>query len=104
MLISVRERTREIGLRRAVGARRRDVQVQFLLESSLLAGAGGVIGVLAGIAATQLSAVIGAWEAILSWPAAGIGFAFSVTVGMTFGMYPALRASRVEPIEALRSG
>jgi putative ABC transport system permease protein len=102
MLISVRERTREIGLRRAVGARRRDVQIQFLLEAALLAGTGGILGVLAGIAATHVSAALGIWGTVFSWPAAALGFAFSLTVGLVFGIYPALRAAHLEPIVALR--
>jgi putative ABC transport system permease protein len=103
MLISVRERTREIGLRRALGARRRDVQIQFLLEAALLAGAGGVLGILGGLAATHASAALGMWDTVISWPAAALGFVFSVTVGLIFGIYPAVRASRIEPITALRS-
>jgi ABC-type antimicrobial peptide transport system permease subunit len=103
MLISVRERTREIALRRAVGARRRDVQIQFLLEAALLAGTGGSLGVLVGLMATRASAALGAWDTVLSWPSAGLGFAFSVTVGLVFGLYPALRAARLEPIAALRA-
>jgi putative ABC transport system permease protein len=103
MLISVRERTREIGLRRAVGARRRDVQVQFLFEAGLQAGTGGIVGIVVGFAATRVTAAFGAWDPIFSWPAAVLGFAFSVTVGLVFGLYPALRASRLEPITALRA-
>jgi putative ABC transport system permease protein len=103
MLIAVRERTREIGLRRAVGARRRDVQIQFLLEAALLAGTGGILGILAGLAATRASAALGTWDTVFSWPSAALGFAFSVTVGVVFGLYPALRAARLEPIAALRS-
>jgi putative ABC transport system permease protein len=103
MLISVRERTREIALRRAVGARRRDVQIQFLLEAALLAGTGGSLGVLVGLMATRASAALGAWDTVLSWPSAGLGFAFSVTVGLVFGLYPALSAARLEPIAALRA-
>lgn len=103
MLISVRERTREIGLRRALGARPHDILVQFLVEAGLLAGAGGIIGVLAGIGAARAAAVSGAWETLVSWPVAGVAFAFSITVGVLFGIYPALRASRLEPIQALKS-
>jgi putative ABC transport system permease protein len=103
MLISVRERTREIGLRRALGARRRDVQIQFLLEAALLAGSGGVLGVLAGLASARASATLGMWDTVISWPAAALGFAFSVTIGLIFGIYPAIRASHLEPIAALRS-
>ena len=103
MLISVRERTREIGLRRALGARRRDVQMQFLLEAALLAGTGGILGVLAGLASARASATLGMWDTAISWPAAALGFAFSVTIGLIFGLYPAIRASHLEPIAALRS-
>jgi putative ABC transport system permease protein len=104
MLISVRERTREIGLRRALGARRQDIRLQFLTEAALLAGTGGLTGVLAGSAATRIAPLFGAWETVFSWPAAAVAFGFSLTVGLVFGLYPALRASRLEPIQALRSG
>jgi putative ABC transport system permease protein len=103
MLMSVRERTREIGLRRALGARPRDIRLQFLVEATLVAGAGGLLGVAAGIGSTHVAAVLGSWEALVSWPAASMAFAFSVTVGVIFGLYPAVRASRLEPIQALRS-
>lgn len=103
MLIAVRERTPEIGLRRAVGATRRDIRTQFLLESALLAGSGGVIGVVAGITAALAISWLGYWETIISWPAVFAGFAFSVAVGLVFGIYPAVRAAALEPIEALRS-
>ena len=104
MLISVRERVREIGLRRAVGARRRDIQVQFLVEAALLAGVGGTLGVMAGVAATHAASALGAWDTLLSWPAAAMGFLVSVTIGLLFGIYPAIRAACLEPIEALRAG
>ncbi len=103
MLIAVRERTPEIGLRRALGATRRDIRIQFLLESGLLAGSGGVIGVVGGVAAAVAVSQFGYWETIISWPAALAGFGFSVTVGLVFGIYPAVRAAVLEPIEALRA-
>jgi len=103
MLISVRERTNEIGLRRAIGAQRRDIRNQFLIESALLAGVGGVIGIAVGIGSTFAVSSLGYWQTIISWPAAGAAFAFSVAVGIIFGIYPAMRAAQLEPIEALRS-
>ncbi len=102
MLISVRERTHEIGLRRALGATRRDIRLQFLLESGLIAGAGGVTGVLVGVAAVVAIGWLGYWPAIISWPAAFGGCVFSIAVGLIFGIYPATRAAALEPIEALR--
>ena len=103
MLISVRERTREIGLRRAVGAMRRDIRNQFLFESGLLAGTGGLAGVLIGAGGAWAASVFGYWDAVISWPAAFVAFGFSAALGVIFGLYPALRAARLEPTEALRS-
>jgi len=103
MLISVRERTPEIGLRRALGATRADIRLQFLMESVLLAGAGGLIGVFSGVAAALAVSQLGTWETVISWPAAGVGLAFSMFVGLVFGIYPAARAAAMEPIEALRA-
>jgi putative ABC transport system permease protein len=103
MLMSVRERTREIGLRRALGALRRDIRNQFLFESAMLAGAGGVAGVVGGVGLSMAVSSLGYWPAMVSWPAAIIAFAFSVAVGVFFGLYPAMRAACLEPVEALRS-
>ena len=103
MLMSVRERTREIGLRRALGAMRRDIRIQFLLESAMLAGAGGVAGVAGGVGLSWAVSSLGYWPALVSWPAAAAAFSFSVLVGIFFGLYPATRAARLEPIQALRS-
>ena len=103
MLISVRERTREIGLRRAVGALRRDIRTQFLLESTMLAGAGGLLGVIAGVTGSLAVAALGYWETVVSWPAGVVGFSFSVALGIGFGIYPAVCAARLEPIQALRA-
>jgi len=103
MLMSVRERRREIGLRRAIGATRRDIRNQFLVESALLAGSGGVIGVLFGVGAALSVSALSSWQTVISWPAASVGFVFSVTVGIIFGLYPATRAARLEPIQALRA-
>ena len=102
MLVSVTERTREIGIRMAIGARGRDILVQFLLEAIVLTAAGGVIGMALGtIAARALASAMG-WPALLSVQSYVMSFAFSTVVGVLFGFYPALRASRLDPIEALR--
>ncbi len=103
MLISVRERTREIGLRRAIGARRCDIRNQFLLESVMLAGLGGLVGVTVGVGSAWIIGVLGYADMVISWPAATIGVVFSVSLGVTFGLYPAVRAAALEPIEALRA-
>jgi putative ABC transport system permease protein len=103
MLMSVRERRREIGLRRALGALRRDIRNQFLLESSILAGTGGVAGVVSGVGLSLAVSWLGYLPATISWPAAAVGFFFSVVVGLFFGLYPAARAAGLEPIEALRA-
>ena len=103
MLMSVRERTREIGLRRALGALRRDIRNQFLLESAILAGMGGVAGVISGVGLSLAISSLGYWPATVSWPAAAVAFSFSVVVGIFFGFYPAARAARLEPIDALRA-
>jgi len=103
MLISVRERTGEIGLRRAVGALERDIRNQFLLEAAILSCAGGLLGVLSGVAGALMLSRLGYWETVISWPAAGVGFLFSASLGIVFGIYPALRAAGLEPIEALRA-
>jgi putative ABC transport system permease protein len=109
MLVSVTERTREIGIRMAVGARSRDVLRQFLVESVLLSCIGGIIGIVLGISAsigvTKLinSISVGSdWPVVISLPAAGIALAFAAVVGIFFGYYPARRASRLDPIDALR--
>ncbi len=103
MLISVRERTAEIGLRRALGALRRDIRNQFLMEAAILSGSGGLLGVLSGVAGALTLSNLGYWETVVSWPAAGVAFLFSASLGIIFGIYPALRAARLEPIDALRA-
>ena len=103
MLTACRERRREIGLRRAIGARRRDIRTQFLLESLIIAGLGGFFGVVVGMLATVIVSRLGGWAAIESWDATSLGLILSALVGLIFGIYPAMKASTLEPIEALRS-
>ena len=102
LLVSVTERTREIGLRMAIGARRLHVLLQFLAESIFLSVTGGVAGILAGVAASELISVVAHWPTQLSAGAVGGGFLFSAAVGIFFGYYPARKAARLNPIEALR--
>ena len=104
MLVSVTERTREIGLRKAVGAKRRHIMVQFLTESMTLSGLGGLLGVGVGAGLSWLVGVIMKGDmrtAVPLW-AAALGFFFACGVGIFFGIYPAWRAARLDPIQALR--
>ncbi len=102
MLVSVTERTREIGLRMAVGARARDILRQFLVEAVVLCLAGGIAGILFGRGASIAVTALLHWPTIASIPAIVAAVAVSVTVGIVFGYYPAWKASRLDPIEALR--
>ena len=103
MLVSVTERTREIGIRKALGASRSDILYQFLVESASLTGIGGLLGMAAGIGLAQAAAALVHLPASvpIGWTVAGV--AFSAGIGIVFGLYPALRASRLDPIEAIRS-
>jgi putative ABC transport system permease protein len=102
MLVSVTERTREIGIRKALGARKRDILSQFLLESLVLCIAGGAIGCATGIAAAYTVQNMAGWNIALSPAAVGIAFVFSAAVGIFFGMWPARRAALLDPIVSLR--
>lgn len=103
MLVSVRERTREVGIRKAVGARRRDIGFQFLVESVTLSSVGGILGVLCAFGgALILGAVYPVFPVSCSLWSVLMAFFFSLTVGVFFGVYPALKASSVDPVEALR--
>ncbi|HTP41828.1 MAG TPA: ABC transporter permease [Nitrospiria bacterium] len=102
MLVSVTERTREIGIRMAVGARGRDILMQFLVEAVALSMAGGLMGVVFGIAGSSLVSVIVNWPTIISVQSILLALVFSIAIGVFFGLYPARRASKLDPIDALR--
>jgi putative ABC transport system permease protein len=102
MLVSVTERTREIGIRLAIGARARDVLLQFLLESIALSTLGGFIGLLLGIGGTWLVTLKLDMPFMLSPGVMLLGFSFSVAIGVIFGFFPARQAARLNPIDALR--
>ncbi len=102
MLVSVTERTREIGLRMAVGARTRDILGQFLVEAVTLSLIGGLAGVALGIGASVLIAELAGWRIVLSPGAVGLAVAFALAIGVFFGFYPARKAARLNPVEALR--
>jgi putative ABC transport system permease protein len=98
----VTERTREIGLRMAVGARGHDILMQFLVEALTLACLGGVIGIIMGVATAQGASVMAHWPTLISPMSIIMGFVSSLAVGVVFGYYPALRAAALDPIVALR--
>jgi putative ABC transport system permease protein len=102
MTISVTERTREIGLRKALGARRREILLQFLLEAAALTTLGGIVGVALGSGTGLLIHWISGFPISLPWWSFALGLGFSSGVGLVFGMLPAMKASRLDPIEALR--
>jgi len=102
MMVSVTERTREIGLRMAVGARARDILWQFLVEAALLCLLGGIIGIVLGRTGSMLISALRGWPTMVSIPAILGAVGVSVLVGLVFGYYPAWKASRLDPIEALR--
>jgi len=102
LLVSVTERTREIGLRMAIGARRVHVLLQFLTEAVLLSVVGGIAGIIGGLIASEVISLVAGWPTPIVWSAIAGGFLFSALVGMFFGYYPARKAARLDPIEALR--
>jgi putative ABC transport system permease protein len=102
MLVSVTERTHEIGIRMAVGAKRQDILMQFLLEAMVLSTLGGLFGVVVGVVGSQLVSVIAKWPTIVSIEAILLAVAFSGAVGIFFGFYPARKAAHLDPIQALR--
>lgn len=102
MLVSVTERTREIGIRMAIGAKERDILLQFLTEAVLLTLIGGIIGMLLGIGGAKLVSAVFDWPTLISFQAIAMAFGFSGAVGIFFGFYPARKAASLNPIEALR--
>jgi putative ABC transport system permease protein len=102
MLVSVTERTREIGIRKALGATRMNIMMQFLIEALTLCLLGGLLGVLLGVGTAMLLARVMQWNTLISPMAVGVAFAFSAAVGLFFGIYPARRAASLDPIVALR--
>jgi putative ABC transport system permease protein len=102
MLVSVTERTREIGIRMAVGARSRDIMLQFLVEAVVMAATGGLIGILLGIGSSEVLKQWAQWPTLISPTIVAIAFLFSGAVGVFFGFYPAKKAASLDPIEALR--
>ncbi len=102
MLVSVTERTREIGVRMAVGARQRDIVSQFLFESILISASGGLAGIVLGILAIPFAAALNQGVALLFPGSIPLAFGVALFIGIAFGLYPAMRASQLDPIEALR--
>ena len=102
MLVSVTERTREIGVRKAIGARSRDITWQFLFEAMTLTGTGGLIGIIVGSAIVMLIPVVTSLKAIVPLWAVVVGFSVSVSIGLIFGVWPATKAAKLNPVEALR--
>jgi putative ABC transport system permease protein len=102
MLASILERTREIGVRRAIGARKKDVIRQFLVEAVLISVVGGLIGVFFGFGMSRLIAWAAGWSTIMTISSILLAFLFSVSVGLVFGIFPAMKAARLDPVEAIR--
>jgi putative ABC transport system permease protein len=102
MLVSVTERTKEIGLLKAIGARRKDILNQFLIESAVMTTIGGIAGVLLGLSGTYLISVVAKIPFIISIPWILLAVGISAAVGIIFGLYPARKAARLHPIDALR--
>jgi putative ABC transport system permease protein len=102
MLASILERTREIGVRRAVGARQKDIVRQFLIEATMISLVGGLMGILVGFGMSALIGWLAGWTTIVTWISILLAFVVSVSVGLIFGIYPARKAARLDPVEAIR--
>ena len=102
MLVSVTERTREIGIRKAIGAKDKDILRQFLIEAMLMSGIGGMLGVAAGAGAAAVIGSVSQFSTLVEVPSVVLALSFSAAVGIFFGYYPARRAARLSPIESLR--
>jgi putative ABC transport system permease protein len=102
MLAAILERTREIGVRRAIGARRWDIIRQFVIEATLISFAGGLLGVVVGFAMSQLIAWLAGWSTVVTISSILLAFVVSISVGLIFGIYPAVKAARLDPVEAIR--
>jgi putative ABC transport system permease protein len=102
MLVSVTERTREIGIRMAVGAHARDILLQFLIEAITLSLLGGIIGIALGVSAAKILSAVAGWPTLISASSIIIAVLFSAAIGIFFGFYPARKAAHLDPIEALR--
>jgi putative ABC transport system permease protein len=102
MLVSVVERTREIGIRKAVGAKRRDILTQFIIEAAAVSGMGGIIGIMAGYGGCRLLSILTGINTSISPLIIMIAFAFSLSIGVIFGLLPARKAAGLKPVDALR--
>ncbi len=102
MLVSVTERTREIGIRMAIGAKTWDIRLQFIMEAMILSLIGGLVGVLLGLSGSEVISIAAGWRTVVSPPSIVVAFIFSGMVGIFFGFYPAYKASLLNPIDALR--
>ncbi|HJW09730.1 MAG TPA: FtsX-like permease family protein, partial [Holophagaceae bacterium] len=102
MLVSVTERTREIGIRKALGATRKDIAFQFLVEAVTLTGFGGAVGIASGLAVAYLARFAFDFPAAAPWWSVVLGFSVSSAIGLIFGLWPAVKAASQDPIEALR--
>jgi putative ABC transport system permease protein len=103
MLISIRERTREIGLRRALGGRKRDILTQFILEAGALSAMGGLVGVIVGLGGNAITCHLLKWPLVWPWSSTLLAVILSVAMGVAFGLYPAMKAARLEPATALHA-